>query len=242
MKFFSIVMFALSLHLNFIDSANAQVTLGPEGPSNPEQGVKNYGQPRVHQLTVTPASAPQLPLTYSIYPRANELRPGNSVPMWHRALNFLGNDEQFHELYGTSTRRLKSEKKTEFPTDEARKLVARYGDIFGAARLAAYRKDTLWDLQMGELRGKDTIHVLLGEFQEGRSLARMLLLKTNILIHDGEFEAAMDEMKVALRLARDVAEPESYINDLIGTAIYAMTLDSVEMLVINLIRRTCIGH
>ncbi|MEZ6054430.1 MAG: hypothetical protein R3C02_24090 [Planctomycetaceae bacterium] len=208
----------------------AQTVLGPEGPRNPDQkqppnSVFHY------ELTVTPAAEPSPPLKYSLYPRWNELTPGNSVPMWYRAIPRYGrNNVQLQPMLDNDERWF-SEPWDDMPVDEVRTFLSSMTNLLDDARTAAYREETKWDLGLRDLRGPATIAFLLEEFQESRRLARILSLRIGMNLLEKNFDAALADMRICLRLAHDVAEPETLINDLIGIAITAITFENIRHLI-----------
>ena len=209
----------------------AQTRIGPNGPVTENQ-KRNPDNVIVRKLTITPAAKPTPPLKHSMFPRANELKPGNSVPIWYRTLGELkGGADPIGELYNRVTRDYDNPDAGPFPSEEVRDLTTRYERVFESAREAAFRHRTDWDLQLGELRGPDTIWFLLGEFQDARQLARLLYLRSALAVEEGDFDSALEDFQIAFRLAVDVAKPETYINDLIGIAIYAILFENVERMI-----------
>ncbi len=213
----------------------AQAVLGPKGPVNPEQKQptgRQPGDPIVYRLTVTPAAEPDPPLKYSLYPRWDELKPGNSVPMWYRALSQTDSNNPQIKRLNENHNRWFTDILEDMPVDEIRPFLAQQeGATLSQARQAAFREKTDWDLRLRDLRGPETIEFLLGEFQDARRLAWILLLRTRLSLLDGDFEAALADMTVCFRLAHDVAEPETFINDLIGMAIMSMTEEGIRNLI-----------
>ncbi|MGD9853989.1 MAG: hypothetical protein AB7U20_03470 [Planctomycetaceae bacterium] len=204
----------------------AQVVLGPTGPENPDHkkpAGRRADEPIVYRLTVTPAPEPSPPLKYSLSPRWSELTPGNSVPMWYRALAQSGYSSPHIQPLNDNDDRWFTDSLNDMPIDEVRPFLQNRANSLEDARTAAFREETKWDLRLRDLRGPETITVLLGEFQDARGLARLLSLQTRVHLLDRDFDAALADMTVAFRLARDVAEPETLINDLIGIAIISIT-------------------
>ncbi len=212
----------------------AQTVLGPKGPVNPEQKQpkgRQPGDPFIYRLTVTPAAEPDPPLKYSLYPRWDELQPGNSVPMWYRALSRMSTNNPQIKRLNENDDRWFTEPWDDMPVDEIRPFIQNRGTSLAHAREAAFRERTDWDLRLRDMRGSDTIMFSLGEFQDSRTLARILSLRTRLSLIDGDFDAALGDMAVAFRLAHDVAEPETFINDLVGFATMAIINENIQHLI-----------
>ncbi len=212
----------------------AQTVLGPKGSVNPEQKQpkgQQPGDPIVYRLTVTPAAEPDPPLKYSLYPRWDELKSGNSVPMWYRALSPMDSNNRQIKPLNENLDRWFTDVLEDTPVDEIRPFLDWQVTTLSQARQAAFREKTDWDLRLRDLRGSDTIMFLLSEFQDARTLAHILSLRTRLSLLDGDFDAALADMTVAFRLAHDVAEPETFINDLIGIATIAITNVNIQHLI-----------
>ncbi|MCA9110407.1 MAG: hypothetical protein KDA52_10690 [Planctomycetaceae bacterium] len=208
-------------------SLPAQTVLGPEGPRNPEQ--KQPPNRIFHyELTVTPAAEPSPPLKYSLYPRWNELTPGNSVPMWYRALSRIQTSNTHFQAFGENQERWFTDPWDALPVDEIRSFLNIWSSDLENAQKATYREDTDWDLRLRDLRGPETIAILLEEFQNARQLAYVLALRIRLNLLERNYDAVLADMRICFRLAHDVAEPETLINDLIGMAIIANTEENIQ--------------
>ena len=210
--------------------AGAQVSIGPQGVYRIDGGPEPANRNRqVHQIVVTPAAEPDPPLKHALYPRSYELQPGNSVSYWYRAMldlgrmYALGQFDQFNEnmdlwLDGPVS---------ELPLEDVKQFLAAARSDLDEARTASLRAESEWDLGLYDLTGTDTVYFLLPEFQESRSLARLLSLKARVAIAEGNYDEALEWFRANFRLANDVAQPETLINKLIGTAIISITSGDV---------------
>ena len=222
--------FTLLLFSTLIGSPYAwgQVRIGPRGPIRADE-ERQPNQPRIRKLTITPAAEPNPPLKHSLYPRANELQPGNSATLWYRALLLLESDPEIGRLYDLL--RDTNSVPSGDVLQQARDFIAQYEYVIQTIEQAAYREKVDWDLQLNSLRGYETIAFRLPEFQESRELARLLNVKAAVHLADRDFDQALFTMRVAMRLARDVSEPKTIINNLVGIAIHAITMSNVENLI-----------
>ncbi|TWT59098.1 hypothetical protein KOR42_24870 [Thalassoglobus neptunius] len=206
--------------------ALGQVQIGPKGPvaTEPEKAKSDI---KLHQLTVTATAEPVPVLKWRLYPTVDQRTPGNSVPLWYRSLLQLNTNSETGAWFNRINELSPSEKEA-IDWEEVAKAVEEQSLSLDSARRAAFRSDCNWELQIGELRGPETVWLRLGEFQELRELGRILCMKAAVEVQGGEFDRAIETMQTAMRLGTDVAKPETFINDLIGIALQRMTLTQVE--------------
>lgn len=214
-------------------SAMAQVQLGPNGPFTPEKpGVPQSPKPGGPFATCTVAmpskTIPSLPAD-ALWPRIGQLTPGNSVTYWYRAIAGLDRasqlqPEEFRKAFGGgATVPWIDMPVAELPREEVRQYLTRWTENLSNARIAALREQTEWSLRMRDLRGLATIEYRLGEFQEARALMRLIKLKMQLALADGDFVQAADWARTGLRLAHALDDNECIIIDLVGIACASIT-------------------
>lgn len=225
----------------------SQVRLGPRGPQfvkpqpKPQPGKKKLparppadpNQPHVFKLNVTPAGEPALPLKYSLLPPYETIQPGNSVPFYYRAL--------LTERERPETRNLEFwENKydpwlqaplAQFPRSEVREFLKPYDSMFEEMRTAAHREQTDWSWRLRDMKGLRAISFLMPEMQSSRQLARMLNLKIRLEIAEGRYEDAIESLQIGYKLAKDVGQPPTLINELVGVAIASIMSEEVIQLI-----------
>lgn len=207
----------------------------PDEKSPPKASQRNHNQPQVIQLTLTPAAEPVPALKYTLLPGSTERTSGNGATNYYRAILHAQqvhssaskeDRDRFHqhlqEWYDTPLQDLS-------PADKRamEKWVGYYRNALAETRLAAYREECHFNLRLQDLRGMDTVNYLLHDFQESRSLARVLRLRARLEVADGKLDEALETVRVGLQLGRDIAEPELLINGLIGIAIAGMMQDEL---------------
>lgn len=211
------------LALSWAIPASAQL-LYVEGGRQPEDDA-----PDLVRMTVDPAPEPRPALKYSLVPKYADLQPGNAAPYYYRSLlaysEFRGRlqslpkeqrdplDADFRVDDWTLADRAM------FPRNLARTLVGSHGRVLEELRIAAHREDCDWDLRFRDLEGMQAIAFILEEFQNSRSLARLLVLKVRLEIAEGRHEDAIETFQLGFKLGRDVGRVPILINDLIGLAI-----------------------
>lgn len=202
----------------------AQAVLTSSGPKTVGDQPEPRDRPQVIRLTLDPAPEPEPPLRHSLMPEYAELKPGNSVPYYYRAiLRLTGVQRDYWDPVGTNYEQWVSTPIEEFPDEEVRQYVQAFsGSIFDQLRTAAHREETDWQWRLRDLRGTDTVAFLLSEIQEARMLARLLVLKARLEISERRFGDALETLQIGYRLAHDVAEPPTVINKLVGIAIASM--------------------
>ena len=109
----------------------------------------------------------------------------------------------------------------EFPVDEARNFVDRFRTVYRFLEAGSRCDYCDWE---HHIRGnKDPISIALPEIHESRDLARGLMVKARLEIHDKNYDAAIKTIRVGKTLARHVAEGSQVIvASLVGIAIEGM--------------------
>ena len=197
------------------------------------------GEPRV--INATSAAAPVPSMKYKLMPMATELVPGNAATFYYRSYsvfaeaspNFLDlfrgilkKDDKGEEYYQV-------EKWLDMPLkDMPQKEVENHLNIFKnnflrEAELAALRQHCDWELH-GRPEG---LLLLLPDLQAYRSLGRIVQLKARLQLARGEYEQALQTLKLNFVLARDLCRGPTVIHTLVGNAIANISLNELETLI-----------
>lgn len=169
------------------------------------------------ELTLTPAAEPVPALKHSLWPRYQDLTPGDATPYYYRALLMFASRPQLSETYREKGETwLQGE-----PNAETREQMRAWlhPAVFQELRTATYREQLSLDLRLRDLEGLETIQFLLPDAQEMRSLARMLQVKARLEIAEGRFHDAVETLRVGYRLAQAASKTPTLVNALIGIAI-----------------------
>jgi hypothetical protein len=189
--------------------------------------------PEQYHVKNIAAPEPVPALKYRLYPSRGAMTPGNSVPFYYRTVVWLKDRtaEQKQELYDFM------DKIGDLPFSEYDPEIQKQADRFSFAaavqqlETAAYREQTNWDWQMNQLEGMEPISFLLPEIQESREISRILFVRSRVEAARGNFEEALRLNLLNLKLARDVAEPPTLINDLVGVAISSLSMATLRDMV-----------
>ena len=219
-------------------AAGAQVTIGPDGvPRGPgeEAAPAMPTGPEVTELTVSPAPLPVPPLKYRLVIPAEDRRPGSAATYWYRAELIYFEDEA-NLRWGnspeldrqTAASDLLEEPPASLTPDRLDAALGLGSGIFeiwsplDAADEAAHRPPAEWGFGLDDLTGTETVEFLLPEFQNARALARLLALRGRARVGRGDFDGALADAAVLLRLAEDCGRAPFIISDLIGFAVRAI--------------------
>ena len=202
----------------------------------PKQAEKPQGpdQPQLFKLSVDPMSQPVPALKHSLVPSYLDLKSGNAVPYYYRAVVSwkdvaLRKDKAFLDEF----KRLRDTPIEEISKKELRKFLQQgLGAALNELETAASRERCDWDWRMRDLSGFDGIAFLLPEVQPMRDLGRLLALKVRLQIMEGRHEEALRLLTIGYKLAVDVSEPPTLINDLVGMSI-ASKLNAEVLNLIN---------
>ena len=212
------LIIALALAVILVPRAlQAQVILGPEGPLNPQKEKQKQREgPQVFHLTVDPAPEPSPALKYSLLPYYLQQKPGNGVPYYYRALLMYrqGNATARDSIAGWS-----DTPAAQLPAEQVRRALDQFTGVIESLRTAAYREQCDWQWRLRDLDGLQQIAFLLPELNDARSVGRLLALKARLEIAEGHYDQAIETLTIGYKLARDVAEPSTLVNCLVGIAI-----------------------
>jgi hypothetical protein len=180
------------------------------------------GHLTVFKMTVTPAAAPVPALKHRLLLREIDEKSGNAATMYYRAFAAGENlDKQLRDKFG-------KEYSDEYPwPDEARaseKLKASAeiitsSPVLGHLREAALRQNCDWGFDLKSIRGLEMYTFLLPELQQARQLARHVNLLTRVAIHESRYDDAINNMRINIKLARDMGSEPLLVGGLVGIAI-----------------------
>jgi hypothetical protein len=185
----------------------------------------------VYKMTVTPAAAPVPVLKHRLVPGVLEMRPGNAVLYYLRAVTENGVSGRWKSIvkqhgeeevdgdngragWTSTVRPLR-----ELPIDKLRDASLQFDVIFDQyVKRAWIREDCDWGRNIEELEGLDVIGLLLPEVQEIRGISRMLILRTRVAVADGDFDRAIEHLKINYRLGYHMASDPILVCGLVGIA------------------------
>ena len=196
----------------------------------------------VIRMTVTPAAEPVPALRYRLLTREIDLKAGNAVPYYYRAmLDLPSMMKQLRQKFDEDTELGKWETPdndstpiSKLPLDKVREASQMFDSIYKRQLQPAFeRADCDWELGIRELRGPEVVEFLLPEFQSSRELARMLSLRTRLAIAEHRYDDAIVLMRQQYRLGHDVAKEPFLVCGLIGTAICGIANGTITDLIAN---------
>jgi len=180
------------------------------------------------KLTASPAAPPVPALRFTLLPTTRDARPGNQVQGFYKCFgeqNYLYHNKEAVE---------KREKWLNAPLDELRneKELENYGGSSVRQATRAARMESV-DWQIVAEMKDDGINTHLPDIQQMRELARVLRVRARGEIARGEiargdFVAAAETIQTHIALARTLNEHPTLIGSLVGIAIAATALSSVE--------------
>jgi hypothetical protein len=219
------LLLALALAVFSGSAARVGAELAITEDANGQQGLT------VYRLTVTPAGEPDPAFKYRLIPSPFEMRPGNAALYYMRAFTPNGVSGRWKELLKTYGEEevegsaqqsgwiLPSSKRplAELPLDKMRAAIPSFDVIIEQnVKRATIRQDCEWGRNFEELEGLDIIGMLIPEMQETRTLSRLLMLRARVAIADGDYDQAIDHLKMNYQLARNVAADPILISGLVG--------------------------
>lgn len=175
--------------------------------------------PETIELSIAAAAEPRPALKYRLLPTPSERTPGNAAQFYYRAMLLESRPkERWSEYEKHRDEWLASDRRT-YPKQEVAKWLPLGDAAFAQLQVAAYREYCDWDHRVQDLRGLDTINLLLPDAQECRQLARLIQLRAHYEIMDGRLDDAFQTLRLGYQLAHDVARTPLIVNGLVGIAI-----------------------
>ncbi|WP_145056713.1 hypothetical protein [Adhaeretor mobilis] len=176
------------------------------------------------KMTISPAAEPVPALKHRLVAREIDMKQGNAVPYYYRALMGVSRDDKvLRKKYGDAYdewRRPADVPLSDLPLDKVRQAAnAWQGSVMENLREATLRRECNWEWDVQAMRGPDLIAFLLEEIQESRIVSRVLSLRTRLAMAERDYQRAIDELRMNYRLGRDVAKEPLLICDLVGIAI-----------------------
>lgn len=193
------------------------------------------------KVLIRPAASPVPALKYLLLPERRALVPGNAAIFYHRAIEDLIEHRYRVTLQALNTKKSSSEHAgyeaaangwltqplASLPRDAVGKYLESYAFCLHEVELGARREFCDWEFQ----RRDEGFDLSLGDIQEVRGLARLLVVKIRYEIAEGRIDSAIQWVRTALVLARHVNESTTLVQSLIAGAITSQIAGTIEELV-----------
>ena len=184
--------------------------------------------PEITQMTLHPAAEPVPALKYKLLPGFIDKRPGNAAVLYNRLWmeNF-----SLHKHYAENADEISSW--NDMPLDE---LPQEKVEVFVRMTRGIYR-DFKWASRLDTcdwsqpIREGNPLLVLLPDIQQSRTPARFLAIRARWQIAQGQFDDAIETLRVGYALGRNVAESPCLVSDLVGIAICNIMSQQIETMI-----------
>ena len=181
--------------------------------------------PKVTRLTVSPAAEPVPAMKVRFVTDILDQKEGNALGCYHRLMGAARDP-----LFGRKSRKANPWLKVplaQLPRAEVRTFLAQYATYFEDFELAARRARCDWELPVGE-RG---LGIFAPPCNQYATLARLLALKARLHVAEGEYEKAVDTIRICLVNARHVASCRRLIFSLVAVAMVKVTVQPIMDLI-----------
>ncbi len=238
----------LSVMFHPVSSANAQavekddkaanaftpVTDGGLGSSATEEELKRESvlntQRSMAVWQVDAAPEPQPAMRYRFWPSADSLQGGSGHAMLLKVMVEIKiRPLAAKEIDELSNGALSTPEKV----DSARKLLKSLDYQISLLRTMAFCRDMQWEggPWRGRVDGPNAYLFQLGEIQESRLIARLLMLKARVHLIDRDFDAACNTILIGFRLSYLTGQGDNVIQNLVSLAISAMMRALIEEMI-----------
>lgn len=188
-------------------------------------------------LELKPASEPIPAMKYRLWPDRMAMQPGNAMVRFQRAVLLLSQESRENPQVSTEF----WEKwngwielpVSELPTEDVRKALEKYRLVLREMHNGRLLVESSYNLPVDQIKGLETVEILLPEFQEMRSLARLLQLEIRLAIAEERYDDAITSLQTGFRLGEATGQAIDYlIARLVGLAINGIMLGEVENLML----------
>ena len=195
---------------------------------NRESVLKTQRSMAVWQVDAAPE--PQPAMRYRFWPTADALQSGSGHAMLLKVIvEIKTRSEATKEINELSDGSLSTPEEV----DSARKLLKSLDYQISLLRTMAFCRDLQWEggPWRGRVDGPDAYLFQLGEIQESRLIARLLMLKARVHLIDRDFDAASKTILIGFRLSYLIGQGDSVIQNLVSVAISAMMRIVIEEMI-----------
>ena len=229
MRRYAFALFASIFFTTMSSTVNAwQITSTTKSP-------ETEASEEIPVLHLTPAAEPTPALRYRFWPDRMKLRPGNAMVRFQRAgilrtENASANTQEAKQFWDQWNLWIEMPL-AELPIEEVRDSLKNFQPVLRELHAGRLARDSYYDLPVEQIRGLETIELLLPEFQGMRSLARILQLEIRLAIIEGRIDDAIQALQTGFRLGEATGQANDYlVVRLIGFAISGIMLGEVENL------------
>ena len=176
------------------------------------------------QLSISPAPASVPALRYRFHYRDLERRDGNRAAYYRRAFDSI--EQIRRDLQQTHSDDFDDWAQADaVPTDKLRQAVATLTEssTYDTLARAVVAETCDWGFGLRELTGPDLVFFHLPECDGMRAAGRLLALKARLEIEEGQFDDAVESIRMAYQISRDIADCNLFVNKLVGIATAAMS-------------------
>lgn len=182
-------------------------------------------EPRTVRLTLSPAKAPEPVLKYTLLPEYLSQTPGNAVQQMFMAAQLAGELSKNEDPDKTYSRvidwvRMRPETR---PTEEIRQVLKKAGPALHYAELASAREYAHWDIPTRT----EAYSAMLPPLMPYRLITRLLVLRCELALAEGQYEPALADLKTGLAMARWTAGP-TLVQDMVASANASAMMQAVE--------------
>lgn len=185
---------------------------------------------RAKPMVVSPAAEPNMAMRYRMWPSRDSLTPGRADVHFFRAVVMQQAIDPATQAKVTS---YLDQELTPEAIAEIRQFLTQNAQLLAEVRRMAMCEEQVLDLRIRDLSGIDAYSLPLSEVQAARGVARLIQLQLLVKIQEGDFAGAMDAWQMGFRLASLVGNGETLIQHLVGNAIAAVMLESVEQAIVR---------
>ncbi len=174
-------------------------------------------------ISSVPRGEPDPPLRYMFVPNHADLVPGNAAIYYYRAILSMPKNREAE--FGETQLQWQSMPPKAFPVGLVKEWLNPWTDTLAEVKTAAYRSQCDWDMNTQTII--QFFNFRLPELSSMRQIARVLRLKAQLEIAEGDFDSARETILIGYRMAGHLSESPLVIHQMVATAIAMLVNESV---------------
>ena len=175
------------------------------------------GTSKIIELKLQPAAAPEPNDKYRLLLKPEEQNDSDALPLYEKAIQIFPEDFQKDRIKDW----LKSPL-NELPSEQVESVLQRFKPSMQLVEQAAKCKNCFWPFEV------EVDPDILNKY---KILASALALKAHLFIVQGHYDNAVDTIRIALSMARHLANSSSMQKNLTGIAVGALICNQLEQLI-----------
>jgi len=191
-----------------------------------QEAASNSSQLDTRTMTVTPRAEPEYALALRLETPYMAQQAGNGAPLYHLAISLLteimGRDSAIEDRLS----QWQDKPVDALPLDVVQTTLTEFDRVFHYLELGSRKEHCHWDYPVREEGYRCALPNLAGY----RTMSRALWLKARVEISQGTLSQAVDSLRIALALGRNLGQGSWAVENIVGVYLVSHAFDEIERL------------